>query len=796
MAFAKRYGFKRKPKLSEAKINEVIRALRVECLASATANRKAPSVRGDSNPNWVPTSRVSGGLSGPPAELSHIDYLAEEKELRIAVNPSSAPFGAGLPQDENSSLGQVCTDALPDTDDPKLAETRKVLESMDKDCSLQCLKGQPAHLATFLRAAVMRGKFEEKGGTTEESLNRAIDTAINCGLPTWKEEDECFVASRSRVGNSIREVTPSDSEHVVFDCPRKLGKIVIGSVIARGHTWRVVDFGDTIPEVVGGPIGDLYGRSLTERNKCLLIHLASAGLCTIGDTDESLGNKFLEVMSVARNLRVDQYRQAQECGEELGEPASNDPIIVDELRSHVHDVLNPNHGRDHKTLLCFPVGVIEKKNVCLIRVTPSCLFSIHVTQPIQSSKEWVFPISFQDHMRLVLPPSYLIGVKLSDSPRTLSQPRGWRNFLQFESHNSVWVGAKVLGRCPTCQATSIRLPLGVEGALVGRSMIPDEAQLRCFRIEKPWAKRAAEEVGQDAVMAWEQERDTPPLDEPPKLSQPAQVALGELFEVIPGPKEPCSMKKWQEIASRSDHLVGIVGDVFLASHAYMARWRATREPTTMAPAGLKVFQGLVGDEIFDYAMDMATFGVKPKGHYPPVRARQQAYAIANDDPTTTASELWSDIVSGRLFLLSSDSEHATGNLMESKLTFVTQDDVANHGCTKTRYISDPRVAANERVFGENRPACIVPRHQHVARRLMLCKRRYPGIPVLLSKRDVKSAFKLVPIAVCGLPYMGCRFGNFICIYLALFFGWRPSPANLGGGRHPVDAVHRISQAEA
>ena len=195
-------------------------------------------------------------------------------------------------------------------------------------------------------------------------------------------------------------------------------------------------------------------------------------------------------------------------------------------------------------------------------------------------------------------------------------------------------------------------------------MIPDEAQLRSFHIEKPWTKRAAEEVGQEAVMAWELERDTPPLDEPPELSQPALVALGALFEVIPGPKEPFSMKKWHEIASKSDHLVGVVGDVFLASHAYMASWRATRVPTTMTPAGLKVFQGLVEDEIFDYAMDRATFGVKPKGHYPPVRVRQQAYASVNDDPTTTASELWSDLVNGRLFLISFDSEYATGNLME------------------------------------------------------------------------------------------------------------------------------------
>ena len=156
-------------------------------------------------------------------------------------------------------------------------------------------------------------------------------------------------------------------------------------------------------------------------------------------------------------------------------------------------------------------------------------------------------------------------------------------------------------------------------------------------------------------------------------------------------------------------------------------------------------------------MDIATYGVKAHGHYHLIRVRQQAYASVNDDPETTASEMRSDLANGRLFLFSTESERFPETLMESKLTFVTQPDITNPGLTKTRYISDPRVAVNERVFSENHPSCIVPRHQHVARRLMYCKRRYPGIPVLVSKRDVKSAFKLVPIAICGLAYMGCRF---------------------------------------
>ena len=49
--------------------------------------------------------------------------------------------------------------------------------------------------------------------------------------------------------------------------------------------------------------------------------------------------------------------------------------------------------------------------------------------------------------------------------------------------------------------------------------------------------------------------------------------------------------------------------------------------------------------------------------------------------------------------------------------------------------------------------------------------------MLISKRDVRSAFKLAPVSICDLAYMGCRFANYIGIYLALFSGRRPSPAN-------------------
>ena len=233
MAFIKRFGYKKKPKLPEGEIDEMIRALRAEVSTALAANRQPPGVRGDNNPNWVPTSRVSGGPISPPSELTKIDYLLDEDELRRAVNPSPSPFGSIIPQGEDPSLGRLVYDESPDSNDPKLAETKAVLEAMGKDKSLNCLGDLPPHLATFLRAHVMRDKFADKHDT-EVSIEKGLKSAMISGLPTLKGEAESFLVSKSRVGDS--NGLSVDAEHVYFDCPHRVGRITVSSMMIKGHS--------------------------------------------------------------------------------------------------------------------------------------------------------------------------------------------------------------------------------------------------------------------------------------------------------------------------------------------------------------------------------------------------------------------------------------------------------------------------------------------------------------------------------------------------------------------------------
>ena len=269
------------------------------------------------------------------------------------------------------------------------------------------------------------------------------------------------------------------------------------------------------------------------------------------------------------------------------------------------------------------------------------------------------------------------------------------------------------------------------------------------------------------------------MDEPPKLNKEAERAPHHAMELVPGEDAPFDYAVWGQIAGATDQLVSSAGSLSVAAHAYTARWRKTRQPTTLTPAGVEAFKDRVEHDVYAYAADLAKLGVRPLADRPPTRERQQAYSTAQDNPERTASDLWEDLVKGRLMVYTTASEPWAEQLMESRLVDLSQKDVVNPDQMKVRYISDPRLEINPRIDTDRHPRCIVPKHQHVARRVLYWQRRYPGIDVLLCKRDVEGAFKLIPVAVEGAPHIGCRFATYVVTYLSMFIGWKPSPANWG-----------------
>ena len=101
----KRYGFKKKNKSAVGEIGEAITEIRKKVAQEADTNRASPAVRGDPNPQSIPTLRAAGNPTRNPAELEGLDYLDSEEQLRRNLYGTQPIFGEVLPQEEEVKAG-------------------------------------------------------------------------------------------------------------------------------------------------------------------------------------------------------------------------------------------------------------------------------------------------------------------------------------------------------------------------------------------------------------------------------------------------------------------------------------------------------------------------------------------------------------------------------------------------------------------------------------------------------------------------------------------------------------------
>ena len=180
---------------------------------------------------------------------------------------------------------------------------------------------------------------------------------------------------------------------------------------------------------------------------------------------------------------------------------------------------------------------MEGVNILVVRVSPSCNFSTHVIYSVNQSQVWVYFLAYQEHLRLLLPQSKGFEQFLLNRPSSIARPLGWRHIFEFDSPGSS-IDLKSLARCPHCQQPNVRLPEGVYGPIVGRSVLMSDVQLREFKVEKPWTREAAALHSPAALECWEDEANTPALDDPPECNSAARESLVELMGSIPSEDTP------------------------------------------------------------------------------------------------------------------------------------------------------------------------------------------------------------------------------------------------------------------
>ena len=280
-------------------------------------------------------------------------------------------------------------------------------------------------------------------------------------------------------------------------------------------------------------------------------------------------------------------------------------------------------------------------------------------------------------MRLAINPSKEAQQNLPNRPTSVSYLKGWGNLLVDEGAPTT-VCHKALTRCPICQEQNSRLPLGSQGAMVGKASIKEGYQMRSFTIQEPWTVESAALIGEEAKDEWIMEHSTPQLDLwPNKVTENGKAQIRALVSSVPHPPCEFTEHEWDRLAKLQD-----------AAQCYIKEWRSTRNPT-LTPAGMSIFKDHVKEDLFEFGYNVSKYGVCSKAHSPPIRSPQSPYPPVRDDPIQTIKDLWSDVIEGRIFLFAISSEDKVGPLMETKLSFVEQKNVGSEGGVRIRYMRSP-----------------------------------------------------------------------------------------------------------
>ena len=706
-----------------------------------------------------------------PNKMMDIDFSTAEEKLRLAALGADHKWATQTPQEcekaprDLRDKAEIELDSDGECEEKLYLDTKEALKHVNAHSGWSALKDNSDHLVAYLKGIAVQRTLTGHPNV-EEAIQKGPENMLEKGLPHLQDEvSEILEKTGKRAGKSLDR----RSNYVELGISRNKGPMWETDAMIDEHTWSLRDFGDLLPwrpdehiliDELKGPI--------VERNQCLLIHTAAGIVCGNDPVSE---NALKDVQKLASSFRSQVYKQGKLCLEALGELPHLSSLIRVELRAHAHDVCHKNHDKDNRSLLCFPIKELEHKNIGIVAVSPSFRFTTHAYLSSENSEDWIVLISYRNHMRLAAPPSTEARKKLFLSPATVSFMLGWATLLSG-SQDLAMIETKSLERCPHCQLNNIRLPEGMQGSLVGKACIKESHELRKFEIQEPWTEQEASLHGPEGLKAWHQEHESPPLDKQPHIGNGNYQLLKEMIDIIPMPDSPFDQHLWDRIALAGDKLAQGTKSLKTALRAFVSLWRESRSTTTLTIDGMLTFKNLVDDDIFEKGMELATYGVKACSHAPPVRFAQEPYPSVRDEPLKTIEHLWPDLLEGRLFLFSEKSEEFTEYLMETKLTFVEQKD-------KLRYICDPRAEINERTSSRRHPLLIVPTIPSLLRRILYWKRRYPDIPILLGKRDVRSAFKLIPLSISMFYHAGLRVANYILLYLSLYFGWKGSPGNWG-----------------
>eukprot|EP00971_Amphidinium_carterae_P158699 3146131-Amphidinium_carterae.1 len=189
------------------------------------------------------------------------------------------------------------------------------------------------------------------------------------------------------------------------------------------------------------------------------------------------------------------------------------------------------------------------------------------------------------------------------------------------------------------------------------------------------------------------------------------------------------------------------------------------------------FDETLPEDLLWYLREVAKEGVdlRYKGPRRQVSAAPHASAAKHQD--SAWRDAWNDLREGRLCLARADS-FGVSRVVPSPQGAVEKFNPDRTCSGDFRFINDMRLP-NAACEKEDHPPARQPQHHQLAREICWWSQRCPGLRILMAKKDVKSAFKLVWVnpegsAIMAIELVGSLWGlacNILAISLVLVFGW-------------------------
>lgn len=242
------------------------------------------------------------------------------------------------------------------------------------------------------------------------------------------------------------------------------------------------------------------------------------------------------------------------------------------------------------------------------------------------------------------------------------------------------------------------------------------------------------------------------------------------------------------------------GGVVPAVRALRAQHPGQAGPHLRPETVRTVLNGCLDPEALDLLVEVLEKGAEAKVSDDGAAGRKgkvvPPHSSAKDHEEELWKTMWLDAVKGGALVLPIQEAEELLKVVEfSPLGRVEKRDHLGNVKPKGRPIHDishggPH-SVNQRTDVSHIPAINLPTIEHVVRSVLYWFELYPGVPVMLAKRDVEGAFRKVPLRPEGVPYFGAALGGWAILLLVLAFGWTASPPYYTLASVAISVVHRM-----